>query len=90
MINIPLAEAQTLLVTVQKAITDIVSGKRINFLKINSDNFNREYHYSESTLTDLYALRDELLETISALSPTTVVTFNKNSCFNLKVVKREY
>jgi hypothetical protein len=90
MINIPLAEAQTLLVQTQKAISDIISGKRINFLKINSDNFNREYHYSESTLSDLYKLRDDLLETIAALSPNTPAQFNKNSCFNLKVGKRVY
>lgn len=90
MINIPLAEAQALLVQTQKAISDIISGKRINFLKINSDNFNREYHYSESTLQDLYQLRDDLLETIAALSPNTPAQFNKNSCFNLKVGKRTY
>lgn len=90
MINISLVEAQTLLVKVQLAITDIISGKRINFLKINSDNFNREYRYNDALLPDLYRLRDDLLETIAALSPTTVPTFNKNSSFQLRVGKREY
>lgn len=87
---LPLEEAQLQLIQVQRAISDLIGGKRYTVLKVGSASFQREYHYSETTLADLLAYRDELNATIAALSPTTPAIFAKNTSFNLKVGKRVY
>jgi hypothetical protein len=89
-VNLPLEEAQAQLLQVQRAIADLVAGKRHTVLKVGSASFAREYHYSETTLSDLMNYRDELQAIIAALSPTTPAIFAKNTSFNVKVGKRVY
>ena len=46
-LSISLVDAQTQLAIIQAALQDIISGKRINSLKVGSAQFTREYRYQE-------------------------------------------
>ena len=84
-----LAEAESQLTTVNSAIEQLLSGKRINQLRVGSGSFQRLYVYSETTLQDLVAYRNELLGIIDALSDSTP-TFRTNAHIPLVVSKEIY
>ena len=81
-----LAEAETSLTTVQAAIQTLIAGKRINQLRVGSGTFARLYVFSETTLDELKAHRDELLETINILEGTAP-RFKNNMTIPLLVSK---
>lgn len=58
---ISLADAQTQLATVQAALQDIITGKRINHLVVGSGQFKREMQYQEITVENLRQMQAELL-----------------------------
>ena len=81
-----LAEAESQLTTVQAAIQTLIAGKRLNQLRVGSGTFARLYVFSETTLEELKAHRDELLETINILEEA-VPRFKKNMTIPLLVSK---
>ncbi len=70
MATMTLAEAEAQLVTVNAAISQLISGKTVTELHVGSGAFQRFYKYQEISLESLIALRNELLATIAVLSPT--------------------
>ena len=88
-VQLTLAEAEIQLTTVQAAIEALISGKRINQLRVGSGTFSRLYVYSEIMLSELKEHRDELLATINELEDT-LPTFKTNSHIPLRVHKDIY
>ena len=82
MLGLTLEEAQKQLTQVNKALNDLIMGKRITFLKVGSASFAREYHFSEITFENLTLVKNELLTEIQRLSQETPV-FNTNASFPL-------
>jgi len=76
MAHMTLQEAEAALSTVNAAIDALISGKRLNQLRVGSGTFARLYAFSEITLENLKAHRDELLSTIAILegNPPTFKT----------------
>ena len=84
---LPLAEAQAQLITVNAAIQNIISGKRIAELRIGSGDFQRTLRYQEVTFDELKILQQELIITIDSYAPATPV-FRTNAHIAM-VVKKE-
>jgi len=86
MAKMTLAEAEASLATVNAAIEALISGKRLTQLRVGSGSFSRFYAYSELTLDNLKAHRDELLSIIDELTGTTP-TFKTNMTIPMIVGK---
>ena len=84
---ITLAEAQIQLSTVNAAIQDIISGKRVTELRVGSGEFQRMYRYEEVTLEALIDLRSELRNTINTLTPDVRPIFRTNATIPLVIHK---
>ncbi len=89
MAKITLIEAETQLSTVQAAIQALISGKRLTQLRVGSGTFSRLYVFTEITLENLTAHRDELLAIIAVLDEELPV-FKKNTTIPLVVGKDIY
>lgn len=83
---IPLEEARAQLVTVNAAIQDIISGKRISELRIGSGDFMRLLRYQEVTFDELKTIQRELLTIIDSYAITTP-TFRTNAHIAMVVTK---
>jgi hypothetical protein len=70
---LPLEEARSQLITVNAAIQNIISGKRIAELRIGSGDFQRTLRYQEVTFDELKILQQELLITVDAYAPAVAV-----------------
>lgn len=82
------AEAIALLAKVNIAIEELIIGKRASQIRVRSDDFDRNWSYSEVTLENLRDFKVNLLDYIGSISTTTVETiFRKNSCIPLIVRK---
>lgn len=64
-LSISLVDAQTQLAIIQAALQDIISGKRINSLKVGSAQFTREYRYQEIDIATLRQLQTDYLTDIA-------------------------
>ena len=84
---ITLDEATAQLLTVNTAISDLISGKRLNELRIGSGATQRMYRYSEITLEAMYLERADLRSIIASLQPTLRPTFRTNTNIPLFVSK---
>jgi hypothetical protein len=87
MAEMTLSEAQLQLTTINAAIQDIISGKRITQLRIGSGDFQRLYHYSEITIESLTTLRSEIRNIINTLTPDVKPVFRTNATIPLVVHK---
>lgn len=81
-----LEEAQASLIEVNKAISDIIAGKRTTDLQISTGYTKRIYKFSDTTLQDLKDYRRELIELISTLALEAPV-FRINASIPLKMHK---
>ena len=86
MAQMTLVEANAQLATVNAAIEALISGKRLNQLRIGSGSFSRLYVFSEITLDNLKAHRDELLAIIDSLEGNPP-SFKKNMYIPIVVGK---
>ena len=84
---LPLAEAQAQLITVNAALQDIISGKRIAELRIGSGDFQRLLRYQEVTFDELKTLQQELMITVDSYAQAKPV-FRTNAHIPM-VVKKE-
>jgi len=87
MAEMTLAEAELQLTQVNIAIQSLISGTRINELKLGSAEFSRWYKYGDVTLEALTAYRSELQAIIAALVPVPQAIFRTNACIPLVVRK---
>jgi len=71
MAQMTLADAEAALATVNAAIEALISGKRLTQLRVGSGSFARLYAFSDLTLDNLKAHRDELLAIIDVLEGNT-------------------
>jgi hypothetical protein len=85
MANVTLAEAEEELLIVNKAIQDLIAGKRINEHKLATGEFSRWYKFNDISLDSLMAYRSELRNLITALQPEVAPTFRSNACIPLVV-----
>jgi len=83
---LPLIEAQAQLVTVNAALQDIISGKRIAELRIGSGDFQRTLRYQEVTFDELKTLQQELMITIDSYASAKPV-FRTNAHIPMRVGK---
>lgn len=84
-----LVEAEAQLETVNAAIEALISGKRINQLRVGSGTFARLYVFSELTLDNLKQHRDELLAIIDTLEESVPI-FRTHATIPLVVSKDIY
>jgi len=77
MAQMTLDEAYTQLNTVNAAIEALIAGKRLKQLRIGSGSFSRLYDFTEITLENLKAHRNEILDIIDILEDTPP-SFKKN------------
>jgi hypothetical protein len=87
MATLTLTEAQIQLSTVNAAIQDIISGKRVTELRVGSGEFQRMYRYEEVSLESLIDLRNELRNTINTLTPEVKPVFRTNATIPLVIHK---
>lgn len=88
--NFDLTEAETiaLLAKVNTAIEELITGKRATQIRIRSDDFDRNWSYSEVSLENLRDFKANLLDYIGGISATPPTpTFRVNSCIPLIVRK---
>jgi hypothetical protein len=85
-----LADAEAALLTVNVAISDLLSGKRITELDIGSGTFKRRYKFAEITLDNLYMLRNEYRSIIANLQPSIKPVFRVNCNIPIIVEKGNY
>lgn len=83
---LPLEEAKTQLITVNAALQNIISGKRISELRIGSGDFQRTLRYQEVTFDELKILQQELLITVDSYAPAIAV-FRTNAHIPMVVGK---
>jgi hypothetical protein len=89
MLSLTLAEAEAQLATVNTAIQQLISGKKVTELHVGSGAFQRFYKYQECSMENLLQLRAELLGLINTLSPS-LPTFAGNMSFQNIVRKGSY
>lgn len=89
MARITLEEAELQLATVQAALQDFVSGKRLTRLEVGSGNFRRIYQYSEISYENLIAMRNELQGIVDMLTPAEP-SFRTNCSIPLVVKKDRF
>ena len=83
-----LIDARASLAQVNSAIEDIILGKRKTMIKIGSSSFARTYMYSDkTTLDELRAYRNDLLEIISAYDISIVPVFKNHLTIPLQIIK---
>jgi hypothetical protein len=87
MSDITIGEAQLQLSTINAAIQDMISGKRITELRIGSGDFQRLYKYQEINIDTLQALRSELRNIINTLTPNVRPVFRSNATIPLVIHK---
>jgi hypothetical protein len=66
-----LAEAEAQLLTVNAAIEQLIQGKRLTKLVVDSGQGKREYTYQEISMQMLQTLKVELQAVVNALTPGT-------------------
>lgn len=84
-----IAEVQAELTTVNAALQNLISGKRLTKLEIGNGEFKRSYQYQEITFDMLKGEQQDLLSelaTLEALSSNSI-KFRNNSNIPLSVTK---
>jgi hypothetical protein len=82
-----LTEVQSELDTVNAALQELISGRRLTQLRIGSGEFARLYQYQELTYENLKAEQQRLLDELATLSATGELTLRSNSYIPLTVNK---
>jgi hypothetical protein len=83
-----IVEVQAELATVNAALQELISGRRLTQLRIGSGEFARLYQYQELTYENLKLEQQNLLDELSVLqTETSSVTLRGNSFIPLTVNK---
>ena len=82
-----IAEVQADLTTVNSALQNLISGKRITLLRLGSGDFARQYQYQEITYEVLKAEQNELTQELAALQSVSQLQFRTMSNVPLTVSK---
>ena len=72
-------EVRAELTTVNSAIQELISGRRLTQLRVGSGDFARLYVHQEISLDNLQSLRADLLQELAQLENTDGITFRKES-----------
>lgn len=83
------AELQTAIDTVNTAIAQLLSGKRVLELQVGTGDFMRRFRYGEVSLDSLKDYRAELVQMMQSLASDTP-SFRKNASIPLHVRKAHY
>lgn len=73
--------------TVNAAIQELISGKKLKELRVGSGDFARLYQFQEVSLENLRMVRDELVQELAVLEGTDELIFRKNCNIPLVVTK---
>lgn len=80
-------EIQFDLDTINSAIQDLLTGKRISELRLGSGDFARLYRFQDITYDTLQEERSNLLNELAQTTNTTEIVFRKQSHVQLRVTK---